>query len=185
MHHVYLAWFVKADMPASQYRNFSLHHFHKGYYRGIITLRFWNYLHFAYSSSTFTTYSPNLSPFLSTTSYHLASQDVFPMFTSKETLREVRKTVTLSETGAGRHIWLWSVGCGETWWNSCWQFQANSQFLLSYRNHKYDIILLSYRFHRYDNIWFPFGSLYSTQLRTLMAIFYTAQKINVNFPFLE
>ena len=47
------------------------------------------------------------------------------------------------------------------------------------------IILLSNRIHRYDNIWFPFGSQHLTQLRTLMAIFYTAQEINVNFPFLE
>ena len=53
--------------------------FHKECYCGIITLRFRNYLHFAYSSSNFTTYSPNLSPFFSTTSYHLACQDVFPM----------------------------------------------------------------------------------------------------------
>ena len=65
--------------------------FHNGYYRGIITLRFRKYLHFAYSSSTFITYSPNLSPFLSTISHHLACQDVFPI---------ARKTVTLSETGA-------------------------------------------------------------------------------------
>ena len=50
-----------------------------------------NLVHFAYSSSTFITYSPNLSPFLSTISQHLACQDVFPM---------AGKTVTLSETGA-------------------------------------------------------------------------------------
>ena len=65
--------------------------FHKGHYRAIIILRLRNYLHFAYSSSTFITYSPNLSPFLSTISHHLACQDVFPM---------AGKTVTLSETGA-------------------------------------------------------------------------------------
>ena len=65
--------------------------FHKGHYRAIIILRLRNYLHFAYSSSTFITYSPNLSPFLWTISHHLACQDVFPM---------AGKTVTFSETGA-------------------------------------------------------------------------------------
>ena len=53
--------------------------FHKVHYRAIIILRFRNYLHFAYSSSAFITYSPNLSPFLSTIPHHLACQDVFPM----------------------------------------------------------------------------------------------------------
>ena len=65
--------------------------FHKVHYRAIIILRFRNYLHFAYSSSTLITYCPKLSPFLSTISHYLACQDVFPM---------AGKTVTLSETGA-------------------------------------------------------------------------------------
>ena len=85
--------------------------FHKGHYRAIIILRFRNYLHFAYSSSTFITYSPNLSPFLSTISHHLACQDVFPM---------AGKTVTLSETVADCY-------------NSCRLCSDTGEFMLHFR----------------------------------------------------
>ena len=67
-----------------------------------------NYLHFA--SSTFITYSPNLSPFLWTISHHLACQDVFPM---------AGKTVTLSETGAD--------------YNGCRLCSDTGEFMLHFR----------------------------------------------------
>ena len=95
-------------MPESQYMNSLAHHLPKenGEYHGIIILKITNYLHFAYSSSTFTKYSSNLSPFLSTRWHQLACQAVFPMSTLKETVRVTRKTTAWQGWSESLTLWF-------------------------------------------------------------------------------